>query len=245
MSRQFLHPQWETIGKLQLQNHIGKSRVIPPARREPANITAGHRRAVERDAKLFVIAGHPGFALEIDDNLRFRVDRRAQLAESAEDAVVTKVFRLGQIFGTRAVAAKQTRDRLSAHRRSFLDDHIVHAPLNLEEDRTVRAQVVITQPQFVSILVALRGGAVKRHTRTIQIQREVRIAVAQLRDRVRVAFEVRAHEVAHAARARFSDEKFHLVAAGCDMVVHAHPEIQPPQLRLMQFDCKSMCPAFA
>jgi hypothetical protein len=216
-SHQLLHPEREAIGEFQLEHDLRKFRVKTVGSQR-AIVVRQSELPIKRDAQQFVVRRHPRLAQVMDDDPRRGVNRVAQLAEAAQDEIVTCISTAHQIILRRPAAGReQTLHACLTRCDALLDDHVADAPLDLEEDRRLGVLVVVTNPKFVAVFVAVGRRAIQHHARGIEVDAVDRVRVGPVRQGVAVALNVGADEVAYAARVPFVDEVFQLVAAGVEM----------------------------
>src|SRR5207237_2034469 len=141
----------------------------------------------------------PGFAFVIYDGSAGRVDVPGEIHEMAEGAVGVKVVGVEQVVAIGAAAAEDVANRGTLDAGAVLEDDIVDAALELEEDGGVGVVVVIADAELVAVFHSLDGGVVEAPAGAVQVDAVDGIGIAHGGDGVLVALEIGAGEIAYAA----------------------------------------------
>ena len=96
------------------------------------------------------------------------------------------------------MSLQQQRHRCLPHAAALFENHILHAALDLEEDRRVGIVAVIAQPQLVAVLVAVDRAPIDLQIIRVQIETVDRIGVIGAAHPILVHRQVTADKIAHA-----------------------------------------------
>ena len=98
------------------------------------------------------------------------------------------------------MAGQQPAHGAFVHAAAFLQNHVVLAPFRFEEDRRVGLVVVVTQPKFEPVPIAIDGVPVSVEAVRIEVKTERGIGQARLKGAVFVNREVGLHKIPNAQR---------------------------------------------
>ena len=87
-----------------------------------------------------------------------------------------------------------------ANAAALFQNHVVFASLDFEENGRVRPVIVIAQPEFKAIAIAVDSVPMCGETVGIEVKTEGRIRESRLQGAVFVNFQVTLHKVANAQR---------------------------------------------
>src|ERR1043166_2006527 len=116
------------------------------------------------------------------------------------------------MFGLGQMPAEQEGDAFLAHAAALLEDAIVHAPFDLEENRRIGVRAVVTQPQLVAVLVSVDRGPIEFQVVRVHIEAMDRIGIVGFADAVFVEVNVTANKITNEQGSLFGDEVLQLEA---------------------------------
>ena len=146
---------------------------------------------------LGIIVAHVGLPQVGDMHLRLGVQIVLEMAEALQGDELLGVLREQMLLGGE-MARQQPGDRFLPDPTPLLQDAVVHAPLDLEEDGRGRIDVVVAQAELEAVLVPVDGPPVGLQVVRIQVQAMHRIGKVGLAHTVLIQSDVAADKFPHA-----------------------------------------------
>jgi hypothetical protein len=115
-----------------------------------------------------------------------------------------------QVVRFRQLPRQENWHRITPHSTTLLQDAVIDARFDLEENGRVGFIVVITQTQFEPIFAAVDGKVMSLEVGRVKVEAVDRVREIRSVQAVFVQFQVAANEVPHGKRDPFIDQVFQL-----------------------------------